>query len=83
MLESAWNSLQDGLKRAKNLDDVIKIHDAYLQDILERALLVPHHDNLNNQVRIFHMNALCSTITLLHNSNTYYVIRITFLFYFE
>ena len=52
VLESAWSTLLEGLKRAKNLDDVIRTHDAYLQDILERALLAPHHENLNTQVSI-------------------------------
>lgn len=34
------------------LDDVIKAHDMYLNEILDRALLAPQHEMLNMQVRL-------------------------------
>jgi hypothetical protein len=38
------------LQKANSLDDVIKAHDAYLSDILNRGLLTPSHETLNMQV---------------------------------
>jgi hypothetical protein len=50
VLESAWKTLLEGLHGAKNLDDVIRVHDAYLNEILDRALLTQQHEHLNTQV---------------------------------
>ena len=51
VLESAWQSLQETLTRSKCLDDVIRAHDAYLEGILQRALLTSAHENLNLQLQ--------------------------------
>lgn len=47
VLESAWNSLQTATEQAKCLDDVIIAHDAYLSEILSRALLAPEYEEVN------------------------------------
>jgi gamma-tubulin complex component 3 len=51
VLETSWQSLQETIGRAKCLDDVITAHDAYLTEVLDRALLAPHHEGLNMQVQ--------------------------------
>ena len=33
------------------MDDVITAHDAYLSEVLDRALLAPHHEELNLQIQ--------------------------------
>ena len=50
VMESAWASLQDGISRAHCFDDVIRAHDSYLIEILDRALLAPQHEALYMQV---------------------------------
>jgi hypothetical protein len=55
VLESAWNTLLEGLRNSRSLDEVIKAHDAYLNEILDRALLTPQHEVLNTQIlRLLH-----------------------------
>ncbi|CAM9405285.1 unnamed protein product, partial [Sphacelaria rigidula] len=39
VLETSWGTLQEQLDSAHTLDDIINAHDAYLSNILERALL--------------------------------------------
>jgi len=51
VLESAWLMLQDRLGKSRCLDDVIRAHDAYLEIILQRALLTSAHENLNLQLQ--------------------------------
>ena len=51
VLETSWLNLQETISRAKSLDDVITAHDAYLAEVLDRALLAPHHEGLNMQVQ--------------------------------
>lgn len=51
VMESAWVTLQEGLNRARCMDDVINAHDAYLAEILDRALLGQQHEELNMQVQ--------------------------------
>lgn len=51
VLETSWQSLQETVARARCLDDVITAHDAYLSEVLDRALLAPHHEELNGQVQ--------------------------------
>ena len=51
VLESAWLMLQDRMSRSRCLDDVIRAHDAYLEVILQRALLTSAHENLNLQLQ--------------------------------
>lgn len=46
VMESAWSTLQEKLGKALSLDDVIKAHDNYLAEILDRALLGPQHEGL-------------------------------------
>ena len=41
VLESAWAGLLEGVQNAACLDDVIRAHDAYLREIMNRALLAP------------------------------------------
>ena len=50
VMESAWLTLQDAVHRACCLDDVIRAHDAYLGEIMDRALLAPQHERINMQV---------------------------------
>ena len=50
VMESAWLTLQDAVQRACCLDDVIRAHDAYLGEIMDRALLAPQHESINMQV---------------------------------
>ena len=54
VMESAWLTLQDAVQRACCLDDVIRAHDAYLGEIMDRALLAPQHESINMQVRTKH-----------------------------
>ena len=49
-MESAWLTLEDAVRRACCLDDVIRAHDAYLGEIMDRALLAPQHESINMQV---------------------------------
>lgn len=51
VLETAWVGLQEDLQTAKSLDDVIMAHDAYLSEILNRSLVGPQHEALNQQVQ--------------------------------
>ncbi len=51
VLETAWIHLEEALKKATCLDDVILAHDAYLNEILDRALLSSHHEVLNIQLQ--------------------------------
>lgn len=50
VLETAWSKLQQNLKYSKCLDDIIRYHDSYLEEILDRSLLTAHHEQLNLQV---------------------------------
>lgn len=51
VLETSWANLQETIGRARCVDDVITAHDAYLSEVLDRALLAPHHEGLNLQVQ--------------------------------
>jgi gamma-tubulin complex component 3 len=51
VLETAWVKLQENLIRAKCLDDIIRFHDRYLEEILDRALLSQPHEQLNLQIQ--------------------------------
>ena len=52
VLETAWHKLQDGINnKANNLDDVISLHYSYLDEILNKALLVPVYESLNMQIQ--------------------------------
>ena len=44
-------TLQETIGRARCVDDVITAHDAYLSEVLDRALLAPHHEELNLQIQ--------------------------------
>ena len=59
VMESAWLTLQDAVHRACCLDDVIRAHDAYLGEIMDRALLAPQHESINMQVIIFFPHFAC------------------------
>ena len=50
VMESAWQTLLEAVHRACCLDDVIRAHDAYLGEIMDRALLAPQHESINMQV---------------------------------
>jgi len=41
VLERGWEALAGSLGRARTLDDVIRAHDVYLDEIVEKALLGP------------------------------------------
>jgi hypothetical protein len=49
-METAWLALLEAVHRAGCLDDVIRAHDAYLSEIMDRALLAPQHESINMQV---------------------------------
>jgi Gamma tubulin complex component C-terminal len=51
VMESAWQTLLEAVHRACCLDDVIRAHDAYLGEIMDRALLAPQHESINMQVQ--------------------------------
>ena len=50
-LLSFIHTLQETIGRARCVDDVITAHDAYLSEVLDRALLAPHHEELNLQIQ--------------------------------
>ena len=39
VLESSWRMLQEGIENAKNLDEIIVAHDAYLDNIINKGLM--------------------------------------------
>lgn len=52
VLETAWHKLERGIQsRANNLDDIIMLHDNYLDEILSKALLTPAYETLNLQIQ--------------------------------
>ena len=52
VMETAWEKLKDGImNRANNLDDVVALHDCYLDEILNKALLTPVYELLNMQMQ--------------------------------
>jgi len=51
-MESAWLVLQDGVIRARSLDEIIHCHDSYLADILDRALLTAKHEIIHMQIQL-------------------------------
>ena len=52
VLETAWHKLETGIQsRAHNLDDIIMLHDNYLDEILNKALLTPAYETLNLQIQ--------------------------------
>ena len=65
-MESAWLTLQDAILRASCLDDVIRAHDAYLGEILDRALLAPQHEGINMQVLLLLLLLLPSLLSISH-----------------
>ena len=52
VVETAWVNLLEGIERATCLDDIISCHDAYLDDIQERALLSEEFEGLNMQIQL-------------------------------
>ena len=52
VVETAWVELAAGIERATCLDDIISCHDAYLDEIQERALLSEEHESLNMQIQL-------------------------------
>jgi hypothetical protein len=50
VIETAYRRLEEGIVEAVCLDDVIKVHDTYLNEIFLRALQSEQHENLNTQV---------------------------------
>jgi gamma-tubulin complex component 3 len=47
VMESAWVTLGERVHGASCLDEVVAAHDAYLSEVLDKALLAPHHEQLN------------------------------------
>lgn len=64
VMESAWLTLQDAVHRACCLDDVIRAHDAYLGEIMDRALLAPQHERINMQVYWMHSGVMLLLLLL-------------------
>lgn len=52
VVETAWVSLVSGVEQATCLDDIIRCHDAYLEDIQQRALLSEEFEGLNMQIQL-------------------------------
>ena len=52
VVETAWVKLVAGIEQASCLDDIIRCHDAYLEEIQERALLSEEHEGLNMQIQL-------------------------------
>ena len=52
VVETAWSMLQDKLSTAECLDDVIIAHDVYLEEIENKALLSPQHEELNLKIQL-------------------------------
>jgi gamma-tubulin complex component 3 len=52
VLETSWLKLQDGIRNcANNLDDLISLHDSYLDEILTKSMLTPAYEMLNMQIQ--------------------------------
>ena len=51
VVETAWSTLQEKLTSATCLDDVIKAHDSYLEEIEDRSLLTTRHEALNLKIQ--------------------------------
>jgi gamma-tubulin complex component 3 len=51
VLETAWLRLEETLQTSTSIDDVIVAHDAYLKEILDKALLSPQHETLNMKLQ--------------------------------
>lgn len=51
VLETAWIALQEKLTKATSLDDIILAHDAYLHEIMLRALLTEESEKLNMAIQ--------------------------------
>ena len=74
MLEHAWIKLKDGMQnKSNNLDDVIRLHDDYLDEILTKAMLTPAYETLNMQIQqvVQTVLRLCALEeTLIFDANT-------------
>ena len=57
VLETGWLSLQESLKKATSLDDLIEAHDSYQHDILSAALLDQNTEEGTGPV--FFLVAMC------------------------
>jgi hypothetical protein len=55
-VETAWRELEVGVANATCLDDIIDVHDNYLNHIQDRALLSEQHETLNMQVRLIYLD---------------------------
>ena len=52
VVETAWSALEEKLRVAECLDDIIIAHDAYLDEIENKALLSPQHEELNLKIQL-------------------------------
>jgi hypothetical protein len=52
VIETAYRRLEEGIGEAACLDDVIRVHDTYLNEIFLRAMQSEQHENLNTQVSL-------------------------------
>jgi gamma-tubulin complex component 3 len=50
VIESAWTNLMEELKGAKDLNDIIKYHENFLNQILDKALLTQRSDPIYRQL---------------------------------
>ena len=51
VMESAWVTLQEKIRSATCLNDVITAHEAYLNEILDKSLLAPQHEEINMMIQ--------------------------------
>jgi len=50
VIQSSWERFTDGLRDAQNLDQVIKLHEEFVNSMLEKALLTTRSDKIYRQV---------------------------------
>ncbi len=82
VMESAWVTLGDKVRTACCLDEVIAAHDAYLLEVLDKALLAPHHEQLNVLVQALLQSILrfCSLEDMLITGSTLFYLLVVFMF---
>lgn len=52
VLESGWKVFSDQIETAKDLDELIKYHQQFLDSILDKALLSPRYDEHMKQLKM-------------------------------
>ena len=58
VLESGWKVFQDQISQARDLDEMIKFHADFVDNILDKALLSPRYED--------HMKELKKLLSVIH-----------------